>query len=540
MKIQHYTLLVFLAFLFTQCKKGPEYESLIPYQEDEDSYWGYIDFQGNKKIDKRFKNQPGMFYNGYALIETTDGSVDYIDKKGNEFERNYLDASNFHEGIAIAVKESEYPTLLNSKLKEVKVMEKVDEIYVPSEGLMCFKNTECKWGYMNKNGEITVQPVWDYAYSFSEGLALVGRIEFDTLGKDRKEKISYGFIDTQGNEVIKPSSKFKQIRAFSENRAAYSDGDDWGWGFIDKTGEKVIRAKQEWKDVTDFREGIASVKIDGLWGAINKKGKLIINPKFENALFFERGLSYVEKEDKIGFVNKKGDWVIEPSFHDIETGFSKCRAVVEKDNYYVLISRRGNHRKNREFFNISINGLSNNHIRSDFFDIEPVIDTMFVQLSAGSVNGISSKTDLEKIMKKYKISNADLPDNSWKNSIDVRKVNMDDEIDITVTCYFNENVSEAITSRVSYGWYTYSRVTGYSPNSDAQVTSVTFSIDLNGRKEGKGDILAKGIRSVFELNGYKTGKEEETVNRYILTTADGKSEASINYDDDNVSVSVKL
>jgi hypothetical protein len=538
MKIQNYIPLTLLSLLLSQCKKGPEFDSLIPFQEKENSYWGYIDFNGSKKIDPKFKNLPGLFYNGYALIKTTDGSVDYIDNKGSEFERNYINATDFHEGIAFAVKEGEYPTLLNSKLEEVKVLEKVDEINVPNEGLICFKNTQGKWGFMNNDGEIAIKPIYDNANNFSEGLALIGKTEYDTANGGKTEKVLYGFIDTKGNEVIKPTLSFKSIRSFAEDLAAYSDGDDWGWGFIDKTGKKVIRAKQEWEEVTDFHEGVASVKIGSLWGAIDNKGKMIINPKFEVALFFDNGLSYGEKDDKIGFINKKGDWVIEPSFDNIVLGFSRRKAIVEKDNYYIFIDKKGNQKKNREFYNVSLSHLFNGSVKSDFFDIEPVIDTLISQLSAGSINGISSQTGLDEVMKKYNLNNAVLPDNSWQTSLEVRKVEMDGEINSTVILYFNKNISQEITRRISEYWYSYNEVIGYKPNTAALVTSVEFNINLEGRKEGKADKLAKGFKSIFELNGFTLNKETSSSENYFFTTTEGGPKASIQFDKSNVKVSL--
>jgi len=147
------TLILFLI----QCTNETKFEKLFPYQEKEDSYWGYIDFNGKKKIDPVFKDLPGLFYEGYALMNTSDGSYDYINKDGREHERNYVDASDFSEGIAFGVNRDEYPILLNAQLEEVKVLEKVDELYSSSEGLICFKNTKGKWGYMNQEGEIAFE-----------------------------------------------------------------------------------------------------------------------------------------------------------------------------------------------------------------------------------------------------------------------------------------------------------------------------------------------------------------------------------------------
>jgi hypothetical protein len=540
MKIKNHIWLVFLALIITQCKKGPEFDSLIPYQEKQNSYWGYIDLKGNKKIEPNFKNLPGLFYNGYAQIKTTDGSVDFIDKNGREYERNYMDATDFHEGLAFAVKEGEYPTLLNLKLEEVKILEKVDIVNVPGEGLVCFKNTQGRWGFLSKDGQVAIQPVYAFANNFSEGLAMVKIIEYDTSKGNTTEKTLCGFVDKKGVEVIKPTEKFKNLRSFSDGLAAYSDGDDWGWGFIDKNGKKVIRAKQEWDEVTDFHGGVASVKIDGLWGLINKKGKVIIHPKFEAPLIFERGLTTGEKDDKIGFINRKGEWAIDPAFEDIAMDFSIGKAIVKKDNYYIFINRNGNQRTSREFDNVKYSHLFTGSVRSDFFDTEVVIDTLISQISTVSLNSISAQTTLEEIMKKYRLNDSDLPKNSYQTSLKVQDIDIDGEILSTVTLDFDKNISLKITRRIREYWFTYEQVIGYRPNNSALVTSVKFDVRLDGRKEGKGEILAKEFKKVFEQNGFILDKERSSSEEFVLRTTEGGPSASVEFEKNSVNASVKF
>ena len=46
-----------------------------------------------------------------------------------------------------------------------------------------------KWGYIDQTGEVVIEPVWDYAHSFSGGLAYV------QLGDNA------GYIDRTGTPV---------------------------------------------------------------------------------------------------------------------------------------------------------------------------------------------------------------------------------------------------------------------------------------------------------------------------------------------------
>jgi hypothetical protein len=120
-----------------------------------------------------------------------------------------------------------------------------------------------KYGYINPKGEYVINPQFEWADFFSEGLAPV-RID----GK-------HGFIDKKGQIAINP--QFEWVDFFSEGLAPVKIGDKWG--FIDKKGKIVINPLFEWAD--PFSEGLASVMIGDKWGFIDKKGKIVINPLFD-------------------------------------------------------------------------------------------------------------------------------------------------------------------------------------------------------------------------------------------------------------------
>jgi hypothetical protein len=60
------------------------------------------------------------------------------------------------------------------------------------------------------------------------------------------------------------------------------------------------------------------VPVNGMWGYINKTGKLVINPQFGDAKYFHDGLANVRVGDawtgKWGFINLTGKWVVKPRF----------------------------------------------------------------------------------------------------------------------------------------------------------------------------------------------------------------------------------
>ncbi len=110
-----------------------------------------------------------------------------------------------------------------------------------------------KYGYINEWGEVVVQPVFEVAKRFSEGLARV------------KLNGKWGFIDQFGEIVIEPkygiekSKDNKRNLDFHEGRAAFSTpqpGRLTGkWGCIDTSGNIVI--PPVWDHISEFSEGIA-------------------------------------------------------------------------------------------------------------------------------------------------------------------------------------------------------------------------------------------------------------------------------------------
>ena len=62
-----------------------------------------------------------------------------------------------------------------------------------SEGLAAFQDASGLWGYLNRQGEVVIEPAWDYAGDFCEGRARV-----------RGDNQQYGYIDAEGNVAVAP------------------------------------------------------------------------------------------------------------------------------------------------------------------------------------------------------------------------------------------------------------------------------------------------------------------------------------------------
>lgn len=175
-----------------------------------------------------------------------------------------------------------------------------------------------KWGYKDQNGQIVIQPHFDKAEKFSEGLAEV------------KIGSKYGYIDLAGRVVIKPM--FDKVWSFSEGKARVKLDDKST--YIGKSGEILF------DEASSFCEGLARVKIGEQYGYIDKTGQLIIQPHFNKAWSFSEGLAVIGIGDKYGYINKKGKLIGQPRF-DRAWSFDDGLALIRIDNKYGYIDKTG-------------------------------------------------------------------------------------------------------------------------------------------------------------------------------------------------------
>ncbi len=172
-----------------------------------------------------------------------------------------------------------------------------------------------RWGYIDKEGKIVIEPQFFCAGSFSDGLACVCNGP------------KHGYIDTAGKLVIK--YKFDDANDFCEGRACVAVGEfpNEEWGFIDTSGNFVVKPKYKSMELF-FSEGLVAVKFgERYYGYLDRDGNVAIKPQFTSAESFFDGLAVVTLDGKDRFINKTGA----PAFGKLATrswGFSEGLADV--------------------------------------------------------------------------------------------------------------------------------------------------------------------------------------------------------------------
>ncbi|MBI4748795.1 MAG: WG repeat-containing protein [Acidobacteria bacterium] len=268
----------------------PTLEEVTPFSEGlagvkMNGKWGYINETGTLVIQPRF-DAAGEFHNGLAKVV-----FDEIKRFGVLIPRPPIAFINRH----------------GEKVIDCLQFQSVNGF---QEGLAAVQ-IDNKWGFINLQGQVVIQPEFEIAYDFSEGLSLVF--------KDGK----YGFITPSGDWQIPP--QLISASSFHNGRAkilVIAQDEAESYGFCDRQGKLVIPA--EFEDASNFSEGLAAVRKNGKWGFIDAEGKVVVPFQFQTADSFSSGRAAVflgngvTPDAKYGYIDSTGNVVIPARFGKAE------------------------------------------------------------------------------------------------------------------------------------------------------------------------------------------------------------------------------
>jgi len=176
------------------------------------------------------------------------------------------------------------------------------------------------------------------------GLTLFGHVEKDNPPDLLPVYVNGkgGYINRQGKLVIKP--RFEIVRHFQDGRACVSiidKSDRELFGYIDQSG-KVAVPFQPGLDLDDYSEGRLRIEIKGKRGYLDRDGKMVIKPQFDQAGEFHQGLADVTAGEKYGFIDLQGKLVIpRHNYSDSGDRFHGGFLRVAKDQKYGFLDRKG-------------------------------------------------------------------------------------------------------------------------------------------------------------------------------------------------------
>lgn len=237
-----------------------------------------------------------------------------------------------------------------------------------------------KWGYINKLGEFTIEPKFDFVSEFIIDRALVS-YDSQTSVIDEKGEFVFNVNDKSLSLSLSHDRKIiTEEKSLKEKDTKYSVFDNNGqflfsmqcldlggftcglarimilhdkdssilYGFINEQGEYVIPPTC-YESLENFSENLAcfgEIK-DGkyVYGFINKKGEKVIPASYSSVSQFKRGLAPVkhnENDDTVLYINKSNSIEIKLN---VDRGYlfsEEGLARIKKDGKYGFIDTKGN------------------------------------------------------------------------------------------------------------------------------------------------------------------------------------------------------
>ncbi|WP_052953911.1 WG repeat-containing protein, partial [Clostridium sp. C8] len=245
-----------------------------------------------------------------AIKITIDGNkYGYINKEGKEIiPFKFMNAYNFNQyGLAIITEEGGYG-IINSEGTYI-VNAEYSLINPYSEGRSIYvENTSM--GILDEKGNKLNNVLYDYIGNYKNGYAVMGKIY--------KNNCRYGYLNLNGDVAYE--AKYIEASDFNENYALVKIK-DMEYSLIDTKGNIINTYNYEYVGSYGNDLMVFSILLGGPYGYISRDGKIVIQPIYSYAKEFIDGISIVSTSDEIdkyGVIDKLGHPIYGEIYSDIK------------------------------------------------------------------------------------------------------------------------------------------------------------------------------------------------------------------------------
>lgn len=302
--------------------------------------YGYIDSSGTFVIPPAYE-WAKPFSEGLAIV-MLDRVVGYIDETARMvIPPQFEFVGNFQDGRAMVFKDEAY-ALIDSVGAFVVPFGKYYAISSKShDGLAAVRTHSGKWGFIDLDGNVVIEPRFDTANLFFHERAPV-------LLNNK-----WGFINHAGAFVVEPT--YEEASVFCEGLAVVRTSRQGPFQIINTDGHLVVNDLR-FDELSGFSEGKAIFKRDGAYGCIDKTGQILFGPSKEWSTIFRfckgracfgrpslslTSASTIEEDQLFGFLDEFGREVI-PAQYSQGGDFIEEWCLVEATGYHACyINREG-------------------------------------------------------------------------------------------------------------------------------------------------------------------------------------------------------
>lgn len=484
----------------------------LAVQVEEDDNWSIMDSNGKIVVNKEYspKDEISIITSDgvYWVKSGIDGkfrlySID--SPKKPIISEEYTYATIFMNGKAF-VSDGENPIqVINTKGKikkklprEIRLVNVYDNV-VSDRIAFCDKNEN--FGYLDTDGNVVIEAQYDEAYSFSNGVALVGKKGENKLyiiGENGKEK---GVIDLEKYEVVQYNPIFTEDKLAVKEKANYER-----LLYLGKDAKVALELSKNYVECgyySNFFGGYAMVEDkEGNEGVINDKGEPVIRIGKYDHIYNMRNGTFIAgnngPKDKWGIVDGEDNIIIDADYSGGLLLMLGDNYVMQDGSDYLLVDANGDEIKNSQFQKLSASWYR--HAISH--DIKQIADDIVSQIETKGYAPILGKRNIMDIVNALNQQAENQP--RGKKYMDLPSFKAD-VYDVEVSLGFNERTLYEKTHKevVNDGWFAHEKTIsdGWFWNENAMLEDVHFFID-NLHEDVNVERLSEEIFEALKEKGF--------------------------------------
>ena len=316
------TITCIIAMFIVGCNGDKTDESFpkvthLALQTEKDGKWGLIGVDGKVLFENKLIEKPSYAVNGVFRIRehNSQKGIDVLkyywaEKTPKSFgnQEGYVGGGMFSENLLPVVSMNERIHYLKDNgdtafwLNPYKGKEIILVSPFFSDKRAWFMLEDDKYGFIDTNGHVVIEPIYDKAYPFHEGKAIV-------YNKDRKVYLA---VDVNGKELFEVSGNNPETHLYTFFANGYCVLDDF---ICNEKGERIQRLPTVYH-ISPFIDSIAIFQNDEyVWQQINLNGKYIGDTQYQCTLGMMEDITYVgdallksnDEHFNISALDKKGN-----------------------------------------------------------------------------------------------------------------------------------------------------------------------------------------------------------------------------------------
>jgi len=368
-------LSLLLVLCLVSCRNADNSVQGLAFKDDMDGQWGLLSVDGSILAPAgTFSNQPSAVVNGLFSLPDGKGTFQLYRSDAPTHPvspRHFARIGHFFDEVTLAQETPESPILIidreGKNIASTNQYQQYDIVLAHnfSEGRALVYTRNGKYGYMDTKGKMIIPPIYDCAYDFQDGVALVGIT-------NQEGESGYQVIDREGN--IRFGIQLSDCllsHQFSDDLLMYKEIGTRRCCYLNKEGIPFIYLPESIIESYQFSHKAAVFQTSTGAGIINQKEKILIPANYEAA--------FIAGKERVCLLTGE-HWILadfnEQQLSDtlydyIGAFYGSNLAVAGKQGKYLFIDRQGKPISSRTYAQIMEDSIANRLKPQLFIRLKP-------------------------------------------------------------------------------------------------------------------------------------------------------------------------